>query len=296
MTSPYIGRFAPTPSGLLHFGSLIAALASFLDARHAGGQWLLRIEDLDQTRSQADAERQILQALEDFGLEYDGTPVRQSERLELYRAQTERWLEQGLAYYCDCPRRALLEQGPVYPGTCSRRHLGASADHAVRVRVDDQAITCHDRLQPPLTQSLARELGDFIIRRRDGVYAYQLAVVLDDIDQGITDVVRGADLLDSTPRQIWLYRLLGQPAPRYLHVPLIMREDGEKLSKRLGSAPLRADQAPHTLWRALRALAQPIPTDLRGAPVAQQLAWAIAHWQPDRLPATAHIMEHSLCD
>ena len=294
MTTSYIGRFAPTPSGLLHFGSLVAALASYLDARHADGQWLLRIEDLDQTRSQADAERQILQALEDFGLEYDGTPVRQSERLELYRAQTERWLEQGLAYYCDCPRRALLEHGSVYPGTCSRRHLRASADHAVRVRVDDQPITCHDRLQPPLTQNLARELGDFIIRRRDGDYAYQLAVVLDDIDQGITDVVRGADLLDSTPRQIWLYRLLGQPAPRYLHVPLIMREDGEKLSKRLGSAPLRADQAPHTLWRALRALAQPIPTDLCGAPVAQQLAWAIAHWQPDRLPATAHIMEHSL--
>ena len=238
MTSPYIGRFAPTPSGLLHFGSLIAALASFLDARHAGGQWLLRIEDLDQTRSQADAERQILQALEDFGLEHDGTPVRQSERLELYRAQTERWLEQDLAYYCDCPRRALLEHGPVYPGTCSRRHLAARADHAVRVR----------------------------------------------------------DMLDSTPRQIWLYQLLGQPTPSYLHVPLIMREDGEKLSKRLGSTPLRADQAPHTLWRALRALAQPIPAELRGAPVAQQLDWAIAHWQPERLPATPHIMEHSLLD
>ncbi|UJJ30465.1 tRNA glutamyl-Q(34) synthetase GluQRS [Halopseudomonas maritima] len=294
MTSPYIGRFAPTPSGLLHFGSLVAALASYLDARHAGGQWLLRIEDLDQTRSQPDAERQILQALEDFGLEHDGEIVRQSERLDLYRAQTERWLAQGLAYYCDCPRRTLLQHGPVYPGTCSTRQLSPAADHAVRLRVNDTPITCVDRLQLPLTQNLAHELGDFIVRRRDGVYAYQLAVVLDDIQQGITDVVRGADLLDSTPRQMWLYHLLNQSVPRYLHVPLIMREDGEKLSKRLASEPLQAAQAPQTMWRALRALAQPVPEELRGASVQQQLAWATPHWQPQRLPSALQIMQHSL--
>jgi glutamyl-Q tRNA(Asp) synthetase len=294
MTSPYIGRFAPTPSGLLHFGSLVAALASYLDARHAGGQWLIRIEDLDQARSQPDAETQILQALDDFGLKHDGQIVRQSERLDLYRAQIERWLDDGLAYYCDCPRKTLLQHGPVYPGTCAGRRLQAAADHAVRVRVNDTPITCIDRLQPPLTHNLASELGDFIIRRRDGVYAYQLAVVLDDIDQGVTDVVRGADLLDSTPRQIWLYQLLGQTPPRYLHVPLIMRPDGEKLSKRLGSAPLQRTQAPATLWRALRALAQPVPETLRGAPVAELLQWGIAHWQPGRLPATKHILEASL--
>ncbi|WP_341707331.1 tRNA glutamyl-Q(34) synthetase GluQRS [Halopseudomonas sp.] len=294
MTSPYIGRFAPTPSGLLHFGSLVAALASYLDARHANGRWLIRIEDLDQTRSQPDAEAQILRALEDFGLEHDGQIVRQSERLELYRAQTEKWLSAGLAYYCDCPRKTLLQHGPGYPGTCAARQLPAAADHAVRVRVSDAPITCIDRLQPALTQNLANELGDFIIRRRDGVYAYQLAVVLDDIDQGITDVVRGADLLDSTPRQMWLYQLLGHTPPRYLHVPLIMRPDGEKLSKRLGSAALQSARAPETLWRALRALAQPIPEELRGAPVTELLQWGITHWQPERMPVTERILEANL--
>lgn len=294
MTSPYVGRFAPTPSGLLHFGSLVAALASYLDARHANGRWLIRIEDLDQTRSQPEAEAQILRALEDFGLEHDGQIVRQSERLELYRTQTEQWLSEGLAYYCDCPRKTLLQHGPIYPGTCAKRQLPAAADHAVRVRVSDRPITCMDRLQPPLTQNLARELGDFIIRRRDGVYAYQLAVVLDDISQGVTDVVRGADLLDSTPRQLWLYQLLGHAPPRYLHVPLIVRPDGEKLSKRLGSAALQREYAPTTLWRALRALAQPVPESLRGAPVSELLAWGISHWQPERLPPTNSLLEANL--
>ena len=290
-SSRYIGRFAPTPSGYLHFGSLLAAVASYLDARHHQGKWLIRMEDLDTPRNLAGASEHILRTLQAYGLHWDGEIINQSDRLELYQQIIDEWLSTGQAYYCDCSRQKVIAHDGVYPGTCRHRQLPAAPNHAVRIQVGQSPIAFEDRLQGLVSQSLANTSGDFIIRRRDGIIAYQLAVVLDDIAQGVTDIVRGADLLDSTPRQLWLYQLLQQPAPGYLHVPLIMRHDGEKLSKRLGSAPLRDDQAAATLYRALCILTPNPPTSLRTAPVGQQLEWAIAHWQPQHLPATLHMLD-----
>ena len=294
--TPYIGRFAPTPSGYLHFGSLLAALASYLDARHQQGRWLIRVEDLDQPRSIPGASEHIIETLACYGMYSDGEIIFQQDRLTTYQAQIDQWLTTGQAYYCDCSRRQLAEFNGIYPGTCRHRQLPAAADHAVRLIAPKQPLTALDRLQPPLTQDLATATGDFIIRRRDGIYAYQLAVVLDDIAQGVTDVVRGADLLDSTPRQQWIYQLLGQPLPRYLHIPLLLRADGEKLSKRLGSTPLDPAQAPTELFRALQALAQQPPLALRNANIAEQLEWAIAHWRPQQLSPTQSLQQDSLFD
>lgn len=295
-TSPYIGRFAPTPSGHLHFGSLLAALASYLDARAHQGTWLIRMEDLDQPRNKPGAAEQILATLHAFGLEHDGDLWIQSERQAIYAAQIDAWLEQGLAYYCDCSRRDLESYQGVYPGTCRDRGLPPAPDHAVRVIVGSLAYDFTDRLQPGAhePQHLESEVGDFVIRRRDGIVAYQLAVVMDDIAQGVTDIVRGADLLDSTPRQLRLYDLLGAPPPRYLHIPLVVRQEGEKLSKRLGSAALDVAHASDTLFTALVALHQQPPQTLRGASIRAQLDWAIEHWNPLRLPAVQEIRQDQL--
>ena len=295
-SSHYIGRFAPTPSGYLHFGSLLAAVASYLDARQQHGRWLVRMEDLDTPRNIPGAAEHILRTLQVYGLQWDGEVIKQSDRLALYQQCIDHWLATGQAYYCDCSRREIMAHDGIYPGTCRQRQLPASPDHAVRLKVGTQAVSFMDRLQGAVSQDLNSTSGDFIIRRRDGIIAYQLAVVLDDIAQGVTDVVRGADLLDSTPRQLWLYQLLEQPPPRYLHVPLIMRHDGEKLSKRLGSAPLEADQAAATLYRALCILTRDPPAALRTSTVAQQLQWAVAHWQPLRLPATRQILDPTLVE
>lgn len=291
---PYVGRFAPTPSGHLHFGSLLAALASYLDARHHAGRWLVRIEDLDQPRNLPGATDHILSTLEAYGLEWDGDILHQSQNLERYHQVLNALIERDQAYYCDCSRKLVAEHGGIYPGYCRTRHLSAARSHAIRVAVPDEQIGLHDRLQGVFSQNLAKEVGDFVVRRRDGIVAYQLAVVVDDIDQGITDIVRGADLLDSTPRQLWLYRLLNAPPPCYLHIPLIMRRQGEKLSKRLASAPITTGDATTTLFRALVALAQQPPPALRNAPVSEQLAWGSAHWQPQRLPAVQQLLEDSL--
>lgn len=289
--TPYIGRFAPTPSGYLHFGSLLAALASYLDARSHDGQWLIRVEDLDTPRNIPGADQHILRTLKAYGLDWDGDVLFQSDRVAHYQYVINQWLETGDAYYCDCSRREILAQGNIYPGTCRDRQLPASPEHAIRLRIDETELTVNDRLQGQFTQRLSNTSGDFIIRRRDGIIAYQLAVVVDDIAQRVTDVVRGADLLESTPRQHWIYHLLQQPAPRYLHIPLIMRPDGEKLSKRLGSTPLEPAQAISTLYRALGVLAQDPPAYLARAPIKEQLQWAVCHWQPNRLPAARHIIE-----
>lgn len=290
----YIGRFAPTPSGYLHFGSLLAALASFLDARQQGGAWLVRMEDLDLARNIPGAAEHILRTLEAYGMHWDGRVLLQSERTEIYRQTLESLLDSGHAFRCDCSRKMVAAAGGIYPGTCRSRHLAASTEHAIRVQVTDQEIGFFDRLQGPFSQNLSSDTGDFIVRRRDGVVAYQLAVVVDDIAQGVTDIVRGADLIDSTPRQLWLYRLLNRPPPRYLHIPLIMRADGEKLSKRLASTPIDPLLAPSTLFRALAALAQQPPGELRGAPVAELLEWAIAHWHVERLPSATQLLESAL--
>lgn len=291
--SSYIGRFAPTPSGYLHFGSLVAALASYLDARAVGGRWLLRMEDLDPPREVPGAQDAILTTLESYGFEWDGALVRQSERYAEYAAVIARLFSQGLAYACTCTRKQLEGYAGIYPGTC-RNLCHADQDAAIRLRVPELDYHFIDRTQGEFRQHLGREVGDFVIRRRDGLFAYQLAVVLDDAWQGITEVVRGADLLDSTPRQLYLQELLGLPQPRYLHVPLIIQPDGHKLGKSYRSPPLPTDQAAPLLLRALRALGQQPPTELAGASPRELLAWGALHWDATRIPRSRTLAEVQL--
>jgi glutamyl-Q tRNA(Asp) synthetase len=293
---PYCGRFAPSPTGPLHFGSLVAALASCCDARAAGGRWLVRIEDVDLARSRPGAESAILATLERYGFGWDGPVARQSERTAAYRAALERLQDAGDAYPCACSRRE-LEAAPaggggerVYPGTC-RDGIAAGhprrAQRAWRVRVAGAQIEYGDRLQGPQAQHLARDVGDFVVRRADGLYAYQLAVVVDDALQEITHVVRGADLLASTPRQIFLQRRLGYPPLAYLHVPVAINAAGEKLSKQTRAAALPGDALP-ALTAAWRFLEQPLPAGSEApATVSEFWTWAIRHWNPARLPPTA---------
>lgn len=249
---PYIGRFAPSPTGLLHAGSLVAAMASYLDARAHNGRWLVRIEDVDMARAVPGAADAILATLDAFGMHWDGSVITQSERTEQYAAALR---QLGLhAYPCSCSRREVAESSPgigtdgalIYPGTC-RDGLQGKPARAVRLRVPDKGddagkIRFSDRWQGVIEQDLAAQAGDFVLKRADGFWAYQLAVVVDDAAQGVTDVVRGADLLGSTPRQIYLQRLLGLPTPCYLHVPILTNAAGEKLSKQTGATP--ADPSP----------------------------------------------------
>jgi glutamyl-Q tRNA(Asp) synthetase len=292
-TPPYIGRFAPTPSGYLHFGSLVAALASYLDARSVGGQWLLRMEDLDPPREIPGARDEILRSLEACGFEWDGAVLLQSERHNAYQEVVQHLLAQGLAYACTCSRKQLEGHGGIYPGTC-RNANHAVAGAAIRIRVPELEYHFTDRVQGFYRQHLARDVGDFVIRRRDGLYAYQLAVVLDDAWQGMTDIVRGADLLDSTPRQLYLQELLGLPQPRYLHVPLIVQADGNKLGKSFRSPALPAAAAAAQLCRALRALGQQPPAELDQATAQEILVWGTSHWQAERIPRQLHLAEQQL--
>ncbi|AZD31842.1 tRNA glutamyl-Q(34) synthetase GluQRS [Pseudomonas chlororaphis] len=289
-TSSYIGRFAPTPSGHLHFGSLVAALASYLDARAVGGRWLLRMEDLDPPREEPGAQAAILKALESYGFEWDGEMVRQSERHAAYAEVLDRLFNQGLAYACTCSRKQLEPYHGIYPGLCRNAGHGQE-DAAIRLRVPELEYRFTDRVQGEFRQHLGRDVGDFVIRRRDGLYAYQLAVVLDDAWQGVTDIVRGADLLDSTPRQLYLQELLGLPQPRYLHVPLITQPDGHKLGKSYRSPPLAADQATPLLLRALRALGQKTDSEMVHANPREVLSWGIGHWDALLIPRTLSVPE-----
>lgn len=283
-TTQYIGRFAPTPSGYLHFGSLVAAVASYLDARSVGGKWLVRMEDLDPPREMPGAQAAILDTLERYGFEWDGPVERQSDRHAAYSAQVEQWLRSGLAYACTCSRKQLEGSNGIYPGTCRDAQHDWHGDVAIRIRVPELDYRFTDRLQGEFHQHLGREVGDFIIRRRDGLFAYQLAVVLDDAWQGVTDIVRGADLLDNTPRQLYLQELLGIAAPRYLHVPLIIQPDGHKLGKSYRSPPLEAAQASPLLVRALKALGQNPPAGLAQSAPGDVLTWGIRHWNADAIP------------
>ena len=289
----YVGRFAPTPSGYLHFGSLIAALASFLDARAVGGRWLLRMEDLDPPREMPGAQDAIVQALEAYGFEWDGPMERQSDRLDVYNAVIEQLWQDGHVYACTCSRKQLQPFAGLYPGFCrDARH--EPMDAAIRLRVPDAEYGFVDRVQGAFSQRLRRDVGDFVIRRRDGLIAYQLAVVLDDAWQGVTDIVRGADLLDSTPRQLYLQELLGLPQPRYLHVPLIIQPDGHKLGKSYRSPPLPADQATPLLIRALRALGQALPEQAEYGEPEELLRWASQHWDAGLIPHTPTLAEAQL--
>jgi glutamyl-Q tRNA(Asp) synthetase len=284
---PYVGRFAPSPTGPLHFGSLVAALASWLDSRHAGGRWLLRMEDLDRPRVLPGAADQILRQLESLGLAWDGPVVYQSTRHALY-VEALRKLA-GHSYPCACSRKELedsalaIDGSRIYPGTCRKglaraKPLRAVRNaFAVRLRTHAEPIRFADRVQGDIEQSVEREVGDFVLVRADRIVSYQLAAVVDDAAQGVTDVVRGADLLDSTARQIHLQRLLGVATPRYLHVPVATNAAGRKLSKQT-RAP---DTRPGDLAQALAFLGQPVPEGMAGR---ELLEWAVGHWDPALVP------------
>lgn len=279
--SGYRGRFAPSPSGPLHFGSLVAALASWLAARAAGGEWRVRIEDVDRARTIDGASARILATLAAFGLEHDGPIVRQSERSELYEVALARLRDDGVAYRCACSRSDLAAVGGLHPPSCLRPWTQGDAG-AWRVRVGDASIDFDDRVFGPVRQDLRREVGDFVVRRVDGDHAYQLAVVVDDAEQGITEVVRGADLLDSTPRQILLRRHLGLAETSWLHVPLVLDAEGRKLSKSAGDRPIDDDDPLPALRAALAFLGQVAPSQ---GSVARVLDAAVRTFDVRRITA-----------
>ncbi|MAG44010.1 MAG: tRNA glutamyl-Q(34) synthetase GluQRS [Oceanospirillaceae bacterium] len=271
----YIGRFAPSPTGPLHFGSLLAALASYLDARHCHGQWLVRIEDLDPPREDPTAASEILRILDAYGLHWDGDIVYQSQRGELYQAALDKLRDQGDAFPCACSRKQL--GGELHLGVCP-----APADHdfAWRFLCPGGVTTLHDGLQPDHRYDLADEIGDFVIRRRDGFWSYQLAVVVDDAAQEITHVVRGIDLIDSTVRQYLLQQALSLSVPQYSHIPVAVEQNGQKLSKQNLALPLSDQRISETLWQALHWLRQSPPQTLFGAPADELLNWAVSQWNP----------------
>ncbi len=292
MTSNYRGRFAPSPTGPLHFGSLVAAVASYLEAKSHRGEWLVRIEDLDTPRVVPGAADEILRTLAACGMQWDGAIVHQSKRADAYHAELHRLRALHLVYPCACSRREIADsalsgiEGPVYPGTCRNGLAPGKAVRAYRIDTRGALISFDDAVQGPVQQNLESDIGDFVLLRADHVYAYQLAVVVDDAEQGITDIVRGADLLDSTPRQIYLQRLLKFSTPRYCHVPVAVNADGEKLSKQTLATPIDPAQPVEALAAVLRFLGQHPPDTLAQANVNELWAWAIANWRLERVPRT----------
>ncbi len=272
----YRGRFAPSPTGPLHFGSLVAAVCSWLDARAHGGEWLVRIEDVDETRCRAHWGDEILRTLERFGLFWDGPVVWQTQRKEAYRHALERLRRAGLAYPCCCTRR---ESAGRYSGRCRQGLPPGAGARAWRFRVESGVVAFEDRWQGRFEQDVEAEAGDFVLLRADGCFAYQLAVVVDDAEQGVTHVVRGADLLDSTPRQILLQRALGCPQPRYMHHPVAVGGDGRKLSKQNRAPALDPAWDEENFRAALAFLGMRPPSGLGARELA---AWAVAEWREQR--------------
>jgi len=297
---PYIGRFAPSPTGPLHFGSLLSALASYLDAYANQGTGLGRMEDLDPPREVPGAAEQILQCLLDHGLNWHGDVLYQSQRLEHYHSLIADLKERDLAYPCTCNRARINQLKGIYDGRC-REHPQHGQPSATRVKVNHLPDTFNiqaravfkDLIQGPFQQNLDTEVGDFIICRKDGLVAYQLAVVADDIHQGITHIVRGSDLLDSSPRQQFLFNLLGARPPQFAHIPLAYNQEGQKLSKQNHAAALSSKNASHNVFAALIFLNQSPPNTLKGAPTSDILEWAIANWQLATIPARLHLPDNS---
>ncbi len=280
MQRPVIGRFAPSPTGDLHFGSLVSAVGSYLEAKSRGGTWLLRIEDIDPPREVAGSAERIIADLVRLGMVPDGPVLYQSQRLDAYRQATMELQASGLAYRCACTRKD-LPKSSIYPGTCRNGIAAGKEPRSVRFNVADKVCEFDDRLQGRFTDYPARSCGDFIIRRTDGLYAYQLAVVVDDAFQGITEVVRGADLLDSTARQICLQKALGLPTPDYMHLPVAANADDRKLSKRDDADPVTHQDAAHVITQALEFLGQQPPP---GYSLQALWDWALEHWSRESIP------------
>lgn len=286
---PYKGRFAPSPSGELHFGSLVAAVGSYLQAKSNNGQWLIRIEDIDETRTVPHSASSILSTLDLFGFEWDEEIIHQSHRIERYEYYLKKLLDDGLIYACDCSRNKLKQEntGGVYPGYCRQKSGLSSKPHALRCLTTAQQISFNDQIQGLQTIDLEKECGDFIVKRRDGFFAYQLAVVVDDAEQGITEIVRGTDLLSATAQQVYLQQQLGFNQTQYAHLPIVMHKNGNKLSKSHQDLPLEKQRPVEIMTKALIFLNQSPPEDLSTASLKDFWAWSIQNWDIDRVPANS---------
>ena len=285
----YIGRFAPSPTGPLHFGSLVAAVGSYLEAKTHEGEWFVRIEDVDTPRKVSGASSDILRTLEQLGMKWDGDVVYQSQRGAFYQEAIHSLTALDLTYTCICTRKEILDSsimgiiGPIYPGTCRHAQTNEKPS-ARRLRTNDNPIGFEDAVQGRVEQRLESNTGDFVLRRADGVFAYQLAVVVDDAKQKITHVVRGEDLLDSTPRQIYLQQLLGYSVPDYMHLPVVTNRNGNKLSKQTRAMPLDISKAVPQLVAALNFLGQRPPADLDKGNISVFWQWALENWQVAQIP------------
>ena len=292
----YVGRFAPSPTGPLHLGSLYTALASFLDARARHGKWLLRIDDIDTPRNEPNAVGSILETLKAYGLDWDGAVYYESQHVADYEQALDQLQQKGLLFPCVCSRKMLAElpaahaARDIYPGLCrSRTAIPSGQPCALRIRSDDREIIFEDRLQGAIRQNLAAEHGDFILKRKEGIVSYQLACVIDDHLQGITHVVRGFDLVDSTPKQIFLQHLLGLPTPSYLHVPIIIDIHGYKLSKQTLAEAVSLQNTSAVMFKLLELLGQIPPVELERASCTELLDWGARNWNPAPLIKTHEI-------
>lgn len=287
---PYRGRFAPSPTGPLHFGSVIAALGSYLEARTRSGEWRVRIENVDGTREVAGASKNILDTLAALGMEWDGEILYQARRNESYRDALAALMSRQLIYPCACTRKEIADSsvtgidGPIYNGICRNRSINADGPRAWRIKTDNRMVTFDDMLQGRIQQRIQSSIGDFVLRRADGIYAYQLAVVVDDAEQGISHVVRGADLLSSTPRQIYLQQLLDYLTPQYMHLPVAINAVGEKLSKQTRAGAIDISRPVPYLVRALSFLGQVPPAELARCDLSSFWDWALKNWKPEKIP------------
>lgn len=298
--SGYIGRFAPSPTGPLHFGSLVSALASYLDAKACGGKWLVRMEDLDPPREQAGAASAILQSLEDHGLHWDGEIVYQSQRSDAYQSCLDALVRSGFAYPCICSRQDLAALGGIYNGRCRTQIPATDQICSLRLKLYDlpdritpDLIQFEDLIQGTQTQNLRTQAGDQILKRRDGFYAYQLAVVVDDIAQGITHIIRGSDLLEVTGRQLFLFGLLGAPLPQFGHVPLAIQPNGQKLSKQNYAKAIQGKFANRNLWNGLAFLGQDPPAELAEVSIFDLLDWAVRHWRREAVCGLSRLYQET---
>jgi glutamyl-Q tRNA(Asp) synthetase len=298
----YVGRFAPSPSGPLHYGSLVAATASYLQAKHQQGQWLIRIEDIDPQREVSGAAADILNTLEQFQFEWDQTPLHQSTRINAYRSALNHLIDQKKVYACSCSRKELVNNiqksalGKRYTGTCANKHLELeNTNFNLRLRTEDANISFEDVHYEVVSHNLFKEIGDLIIYRKHDLPSYSLAVSVDDAFQGITEVVRGYDLLAFTPIQIYICQRLKLPIPNFLHVPIIVNQQGHKLSKQTGAKAVDKNNCAITLSRALRDLGQDVPKEFAPEKLTKQdltllWSWAIEHWDVDKIPNSKHIV------